>query len=311
MSVKDAAKRWGISDRRVRLLCSSGKVEGTVRDGRSYEIPEHAVKPADGRAVRQKDIPEEFRKVFLRIDGKRDELLRRREGGWVPSGELWEKFLLELAWPLVRRGGSSLTPEETGQILKGVPAAGKPLAEHLEVLGIREAAEWIQELAAGQEELSEALILRLHAMVLMGRRREGGLYRSRAVRLSGTDNEPPQPFMVPVMLDWLLKEYEEKKKKLHALELIPRLHMDFEWVHPFEDGNTRVGWMLMDLELMRAGYPPVRLSEGSLEDYYRALGQYYEKSNEAPMIHLVTGLVEESLDQWLRCFAEPAACSNL
>ena len=67
----------------------------------------------------------------------------------------------------------------------------------------------------------------------------------------------------------------------------------------------------MNLELMRAGYPPVRLSEGSLEDYYRALGQYYEKSNEAPMIHLVTGLVEESLDQWLRCFTEPAACSNL
>ena len=65
MSVKDAAKRWGISDRRVRLLCSSGKVEGAVRDGRSYEIPEHAVKPADGRAVRQKDIPEEFKKVFF------------------------------------------------------------------------------------------------------------------------------------------------------------------------------------------------------------------------------------------------------
>ena len=83
MTAAEAAKKWGISDRRVRLLCSSGKIEGIVRTGRSYQIPREAVKPADERTLRQKDIPAEYKSLFRRIDGKRDELLRRlREGGF-------------------------------------------------------------------------------------------------------------------------------------------------------------------------------------------------------------------------------------
>lgn len=314
MTAAEAAKKWGISDRRVRLLCSSGKIEGIVRTGRSYQIPREAVKPADERTLRQKDIPAEYKSLFRRIDGKRDELIRRlREGGFCLE-ESHKEFLIEWIENSLANTGNDLSAEEIRTILNGYPAEGRPLRKQLEVLGLQDAFEWIRELAFGarlsesqlsepqfpESQLSEPLLLKLHGLVLMDRRREGGRYRTRLVQIPGTEDESPQPFMVPVMLDWLFREYAEKKKKLHALETIPRLYMDFQWIHPFSDGNTRVGWILANLELMRAGYLPVTVGADQTEEYYQGLKSYYGGKGEAPMIRLVAGLEEKELDRRLK-----------
>ena len=127
MTAAEAAKKWGISDRRVRLLCSSGKIEGIVRTGRSYQIPREAVKPADERTLRQKDIPAEYKSLFRRIDGKRDELIRRlREGGFCLE-ESHKEFLIEWIENSLANTGNDLSAEEIRTILNGYPAEGRPL----------------------------------------------------------------------------------------------------------------------------------------------------------------------------------------
>ena len=76
--------------------------------------------------------------------------------------------------------------------------------------------------------------------------------------------------------------------------------MDFQWIHPFSDGNTRVGLLLANLELMRAGYLPVTVGADQTEEYYQGLKSYYGGKGEAPMIRLVAGLEEKELDRRLK-----------
>jgi len=74
ISVKQAAEQWGLSDRRVRLLCEQGKIEGAIKEGRSYRIPADAIKPADGRSLRGKIVLKEYAAMFARIDALKAEV---------------------------------------------------------------------------------------------------------------------------------------------------------------------------------------------------------------------------------------------
>ena len=78
ISVKQAAERWGLSDRRVRLLCEQQKIEGVIKNGRSYNIPVNAIKPADGRNLRGKIISPEYLSLFTKVDAFKNELNKRR-----------------------------------------------------------------------------------------------------------------------------------------------------------------------------------------------------------------------------------------
>ena len=98
MSVKQAAEQWGISDRRVRALCQQGKIEGTIRKGKSYLIPVGTVKPADGRKGRNKEISKQYVSLFSHIDALKEQLDKRRP---LTPGELQrfrEEFLLEFTY---------------------------------------------------------------------------------------------------------------------------------------------------------------------------------------------------------------------
>lgn len=299
INVKEAAGRWGISDRRVRILCQKGKIEGAVKEGKSYRIPAYAMKPSDGRAIKSKDIPPEYRSALLRIDAKRDERLRRLSASPSEWEGLREDFLVSFACVVNRILENGLTEQETRKILSGYPAEGKPLREQLEVLGLSEAFAYVEDLAAGRVELSEGIIRGIHVLVMMNNRREGGAYRETMVRIAGIENEPPQPFMIPACMEWLLKEYEEKKRRMHPLESIARFFMDFEWIHPFADGNERTGRLLLNLELMKQGYPPVCIPEESRELYYEAFRRYLMEQEEGPMLDILAGCVEGELNRYL------------
>ena len=109
ISVREAAERWGISDRRVRKLCQEGKIAGLARQGRSYLIPADVVKPVDGRTLRGIIIPEEYAASILRVDALKAELNRRRP---LTAGELkrlQEAFLVEFTYNSNAIEGNTLT----------------------------------------------------------------------------------------------------------------------------------------------------------------------------------------------------------
>ena len=109
MKVTQAAEQWGISDRRVRILCQQGKIEGVIQKGRSYLIPCNAVKPIDGRTLRHKTVSEQYLPMLSRIDSIKEQLDQRRP---LTTGELQrlqEEFLVEYTYNCNRGKYADLT----------------------------------------------------------------------------------------------------------------------------------------------------------------------------------------------------------
>lgn len=297
MTVKQASERWGISDRRIRLLCAQGRIEGVVKKGRSYLIPEDALKPIDGRSLRGKEISEQYAVLFASIDERKAELDRRRP---LTSGELkrlQDEFLVEFTYNSNAIEGNTLTLQETALALEGVTIDRKPLKDHLEAVGHRDAFLYVVSLVRDKVSVSERIIREIHSLVLMNRPEDKGVYRRIPVRIMGANHEPPQPHLVPVQMERLIAELSKGKR--HTIETAALFHLNFEGVHPFIDGNGRTGRLLLNLMLMQAGYPPIDVKFADRRKYYACFDSYYRDNDAAPMVNMVGEYVKERLSQYL------------
>ena len=132
ITVKQAAEKWGISERRIRVLCAQGKINGAYQEGRGWKIPADALKPADGRYKSKESI-------LLTIDKKKKELDTRRP---LTEGEverLNEEFVVEYTYNSNAIEGNILTLRETDLVLRGLTIDKKPLKDHMEAVGHKEA----------------------------------------------------------------------------------------------------------------------------------------------------------------------------
>lgn len=293
ISVQQAADKWSISDRRVRILCDQGKIPGIKKKGRSYQIPADAVKPVDGRKNRHKQIPTKFASVFAHVDSLKNELDKRRP---LTSGEvqrLREEFLVEYTYNSNAIEGNTLTLQETAMVLEGVTIDKKPLKDHLEAVGHRDAFLYVQDLVKDKIPFSEYIIKQIHTLVLMDRPEDRGVYRRIPVRIMGAFHEPPEPLIVPELMETLIKEFNNKK--LHPIESAALFHLKFEGIHPFVDGNGRTGRLILNLFLMQNGYPPINVKFTDRKKYYEAFDSYYSENSSAVMIEMIAGYSEERL----------------
>lgn len=297
MTVKQASEQWGISDRRVRLLCAQGRIDGVVQKGRSYLIPVDTLKPIDGRSLRGKEIPEQYAALFTSIDGMKAELDRRRP---LTSGELkrlQEEFLVEYTYNSNAIEGNTLTLQETALALEGITIDQKPLKDHLEAVGHRDAFLYVVSLVRDKAPVSERMIREIHSLVLVDRPNDKGVYRRIPVKIMGAHHEPPQPYLVPVQMEQLIAETSHEKR--HIIEAAALFHLRFEGIHPFIDGNGRTGRLLLNLMLMQAGYPPIDVKFADRRKYYACFDSFYRDNDPSPMVHMVGEYVKERLAQYL------------
>ncbi|MDR1271560.1 MAG: Fic family protein [Clostridiales Family XIII bacterium] len=298
MTVKQAAEQWGISGRRVRFLCAEGKVDGIVRKGRSYLIPAGTLKPIDGRSLRGKDISEQYAALFSSVDVMKAELDRRRPLTGGELKRLQDEFLVEFTYNSNAIEGNTLTLKETALALEGVTVDQKPLRDHLEAVGHRDAFLYVTELVSKKMQISERVIRNIHALALMGRSEDKGVYRRIPVKIMGAFHEPPQPYLVPVQMERLIAELVSDKR--HDIEKAALFHLNFEGVHPFIDGNGRTGRLLLNLMLMQAGYPPVNVKFADRKRYYTCFDSYYRDNNASPMVEMTAEYAKERLSQMLQ-----------
>ncbi len=299
MSVGEAAVRWNLSERRVRYLCEQGKIEGVTLTGRRYRIPKCAIKPLDGRENRWFDIPESFREMFFRVDSRKRELDRHRP---LTAGELdrlRDDFTIRYTYNSNAIEGNTLTLSETRLVLEGVTIDQKPLNDHLEAVGHRDAFQYMLTLVSDDEPLSERIIKELHSLVLMDRPRDKGVYRRIPVMISGATHTPPQPYLVQPQMEQLVFAFNDSRKHVHPLQRIAKFHLDFEGVHPFIDGNGRTGRLLLNFALMRSGYLPIDIKFTDRRRYYAAFEAYYADGDISPMVELVTGYEDDALEERL------------
>lgn len=299
ITVAEAARRWGISDRRVRLLCAAGRIEGVVKAGRQYRIPEDALRPADAREVRGRRIPAGYAPLFARIDALRAELSRRRP---LTPGEveaLRDAFTVEYTHNSTAIEGNTLTLQETAMVLEGITIDKKPLKDHLEAVGHRDAFRYVEDLAREDAPLKPFEIKAIHALVLSDRPQDRGRFRRVPVRILGAYAVPAEPWQIEERLEALLADDQARKKRAHPIERVALFHLIFEGIHPFIDGNGRTGRLLLNLELIRAGYPPIDIKFADRRRYYDAFDAYFRDGSPDAMVHLIGGYVEARLREYL------------
>lgn len=291
MTVKEASAKWGISDRRIRVLCAEGKIPGVIKEGKSWKIPFDTAKPVDGRYKSNESL-------LTLIDKKKKKLDNRRP---LTEGEikrLNEEFTVEYTYNSNAIEGNTLTLRETDLVLRGLTIDRKPLKDHMEAVGHKEAFEFVSELVKQNEPLSERIIKQIHFLVLVGNKDDRGVYRRVPVRIMGAKHEPVQPYMIEPKMEELLKKLMEGKE--HIITKLARFHIEFEGIHPFIDGNGRTGRLLVNLELMKAGYPPIDIKFTDRMEYYKAFDEYHEKNNLSAMEKLFAGYVNSRLDMYLK-----------
>lgn len=291
MTVKQAAEKWEISDRRVRTLCAEGKITGAYQEGRGWKIPIVAEKPADGRYKAKENL-------LSQIDRKKRELDTRRP---LTEGELErlnEEFVVEYTYNSNAIEGNTLTLRETDLVLRGLTVDSKPLKDHLEAVGHKDAFDFVRELVKENAPLSEHNIKQIHYLVLADKKQDRGVYRRVPVHIMGAHHEPAQPYLIEPKMEQLLQEYKDDTE--HIITKLARFHIEFEGIHPFIDGNGRTGRLLVNLELMKAGYPPIDIKFKDRMKYYDAFDAYHVKHNLSVMEGLFARYVNERLDRYLK-----------
>lgn len=200
--------------------------------------------------------------------------------------------------------GNTLTLSETHLVInEGITVGGKTMNEHLEAINHKEAVLYLHELAHGEAELSEWMIRSLHELILKNgpHHEERGRYRSVPVSITGTTYTPPQPWQVPKLMEELILQYQEQKTQLHPVTLAADLHADLVGIHPFIDGNGRTSRLVMNLLLLRTGFPLANISgdRSTRADYYDTLNASHLDHDPEPFRRLVARYVRISLFRYL------------
>jgi Fic family protein len=186
--------------------------------------------------------------------------------------------------------GNTLTLKETKVALEGITVGGKTLREHFEAINHRDAIFFVEELVRKQEIFSEWQIKNIHQLILKNIDNENaGRYRTINVTIAGAQHLPPDFLQVSQLMENFIHWYQASK--LHPVERAARVHCDFVKIHPFTDGNGRTARLLMNMELMKSGFPAVVLPVEHRLAYYETLDKAHAEGDYVPFISLISEMV--------------------
>lgn len=290
IGTKEVAERWEISERRVRVLCRNGKIDGAVLEGKTWRIPNDAKKPIDGR--------ESAKGVLSAIIELKNELDSLRPLTPEEVKALNNQFAVEYTYNSNAIEGNTLTLRETDLVLRGLTIDKKPLKDHFDAVFHKEAFDFVSELVKNKEPLSKSIIKQIHFLVLGRDIQNRGVYRNIPVYISGAKTQTAQPVLIPEKVQELLEWYRSDSED-DFLTKIALFHLRFESIHPFIDGNGRTGRLIVNLELMKLGYPPIDIKFTDRKAYYNAFDSYSETESPKAMFKLFAKYLTERLRRYI------------
>lgn len=300
IKVSEAATLWGISSRRVRLLCEQGRIAGVIRQGNLYLIPDDAPKPTDARTYSKSKPTKKYTPILEQINNLKKELDNCRPLTPAEIEAIREIFIVEHTYNSNAIEGNTLTMHETALVLQGITIDRKPLKDHLEAVGYKEAFKYIEDLAHSEANLTAFEIKRIHSLVLADRPEDRGTFRRVNVRIAGASTEPVAPYLIEQKIEELIYDYNKWENSLHIIEQVALFHLRFESIHPFIDGNGRTGRLLMNLQLIKGGLPPVTIKFSDRKRYYDAFDQYTNNNSPDDMIQIIGEVVVSRLREIIR-----------
>jgi len=238
--------------------------------------------------------------MFEEVDKKKVLLDRKRPLPEYTEKSIREHLLLEWTYNSNAIEGNTLTLMETKVVLEGITIGGKTLREHLEVINHRDAILYVEEIVKHNEPLTEWQIKNIHRLVLKGiNDNYAGNYRDQQVIIAGAKHIPPEPFLIKEQMENLIKWYNIDAEKLHPVEKAAMLHIIFVGIHPFVDGNGRTSRLLLNLELMKNGYPPIVIRNENRHKYYNALDKAHTTGSNKDFLELVIEELNKTLDLYI------------
>lgn len=236
---------------------------------------------------------------FPRLDALKAKLDQYRPLSTDVINNLHEFLVLQWTYHSNAIEGNTLTLKETKVALEGITIGGKTLREHFEVINHREAILMVEELVQQQAPLSEWIIKQLHQLVLTNiDATNAGQYRTINVLISGAEHRPPDALQLATAMQDFIHWYQTEAAQLHPVERAARVHGEFVKIHPFVDGNGRTSRLLMNLELMKAGFPAALIQVEQRLAYYEALDNAHCTGDYQAFIELVADCVEKSFEPY-------------
>lgn len=264
LSVADVAKKWNISERSVRNYCSKGRIEGAFLTGKTWNIPENAKKPE--RMNKRKEKP----KTLLAI--------LQEEKASKYSGGIYHKTQIDLTYNSNHMEGSRLTHDQTRFIFEtntiGIENEVVNVDDIIETTNHFRCIDMIIDHV--KTELNEKFIKELHFILKSGTSDSKkdwfavGDYKKFPNEVGNM--KTPLPEEVDNLMKELLKEYNSKKEK--TFEDILDFHVQFERIHPFQDGNGRIGRLIMFKECLKYNIVPFIIEDNLKIFYYRGLKEW-------------------------------------
>lgn len=264
MSVKTAAEKWNVSERSVRNYCAEGKIPDVILEGKTWKIPMDAEKPARKRraGIVSKNL---LTRLKLEKESK------------IPGG-IYHKVQIELTYSSNHIEGNRLTHDQTRYIFEtntiGIQNKNLNVDDIVETANHFSCIERMIESA--NYPLNESFVKQLHALLKSGTSDSRktwfavGDYKHFENEVGGMPTTIPAD--VSKEMKCLLKAYNQRKEK--TLREIIAFHYDFEKIHPFQDGNGRIGRLIMFKECLRNGITPFIIDDNLKEFYYRGLKEW-------------------------------------
>lgn len=264
LSVAEAAKKWNISERSVRNYCALGKIDGAFLTGKTWNIPSDAQKP--NRVNEKKELPVTLLEVLSAE--KRAKL----------SGGIYHKIQIDLTYNSNHIEGSRLTHDQTRYIFEtntvGIDSGAVKVDDIIETANHFKCIDLIIETA--KKQITESFIKELHRTLKSGTtdaRQDWfavGAYKKLPNTVGGEYTAKPEE--VAEKMRKLLFEYNAKKEK--TFDDLLDFHYRFERIHPFQDGNGRVGRLLLFKDCLKYNIVPFIIDEELKMFYYRGLKEW-------------------------------------
>ncbi len=239
---------------------------------------------------------------FVRMEEKKRILDDLRPLSSDAVDRLLEDFRIRFTYHSDAIEGNTLSLNETKLvIMEGITIGGKPLKDHIEARNDAMAFDLVVKMVKEEVEIDHLIVQEIHEMVTRGMLMEAGRYRSTNVGITGSRSTPPPYYKLVEYMDGFIEEVARIGR--HPVIVASFIHHSLVGIHPFVDGNGRVARLLMNLYLMRHGYPPVVLKQEDRERYYRYL-QLADSGDLTPFTRYVIGALNESLSTYLSAFSD-------
>ena len=203
-----------------------------------------------------------------------DEILKNKD--------IYDEFVLKLTYHSNSIEGSTLTEPDTAAILfDNVSLPNKTLNEQLEAKNHQTALNYLFDYISKKGKINENLILKLHSIFMNGIRPDAGMYRNHAVRILGVSLPTANYIRIPDLMKLVMLDIEKERKNIVSISA--NIHSRFEQIHPFSDGNGRIGRLLMTAMLLKANLVPAVIHQQQKQLYYTYLYKSQTKDDQSQL----------------------------